>query len=335
MQDLAGAERYFTQAQALAKDALPHDHPDWLTLHRIAMRLRYEQWRIADALQHGAQALQLAHRFYGRNSVFTSGVESDYANVLTLAGRPREAIAHFERARAIERALGAGRINLAQTDVNLGSVYESTGDYDRAIELLTAALTVLPEQDPAQIRWRISAYRDRGRSLGALGRFQQAQADLEHALQLVHRSAGETAQEYAGIQLDLARVLIRAHRPQQAEAALTSAAGILGQPGAASDPFPIILSRLKALLALEHDDAASATRHITEALDMAQEHPEMDALWLAQIKLTAAQIALRRGDQGGARRLVNAALPAMRQGLSDKSPELAEANQLADRLASP
>ncbi|HEX5719505.1 MAG TPA: CHAT domain-containing protein [Thermoanaerobaculia bacterium] len=100
-----------------------------------------------------------------------------------LAGRAWEALQCYERVRQGWRELG-DRHNEGIVGVDIGTLYTSLGDLDRALESFREALALLPEGSPARgtaLTQIGSAYLRAGLSWRALAWFRKARASGGHA----------------------------------------------------------------------------------------------------------------------------------------------------------
>ena len=331
--DLRGADRYLAQMMAVARQTADDD-TQWINYRRVAAQVRLAQGKNDEALRETAEALRLAKRVYGQRSMATGEAENDLGAVLNGMSRYGEAITHMENAQRIFEDLAPGPARLAQSAVNIGAVYEAYGDYARAVEIHTKALPDLPD-DAAQTHWHTTGLVSRAYSLASLGRHKEAERDLDAADQIVAKEgAGRDSLQFAWVQLRRTRAHIYAHEFEAAARTLANAEKLYTANTDESHLSRITLARLRILLALEQGDTARAASLNDALIPKAAAHPGMDALWLAQLRLTSAEIAYRQGKLDEARRITQSIWPTLRQGLSPRSPEIAQAARLRERLGS-
>src|SRR5262249_45376648 len=116
---------------------LPPGSPDRLGAWRMLARAQVAFGDGAAAIVTLERALKVAYAALGEHSYKVSDVENDLAVALNAQGRYREAIAHLEKSAAIVEAARPGeRVANAYTVLNLGSLYESLGDYAKSEALM-------------------------------------------------------------------------------------------------------------------------------------------------------------------------------------------------------
>jgi class 3 adenylate cyclase/tetratricopeptide (TPR) repeat protein len=108
----------------------------WLAMHRVLLSLG-QHHRVGEVLQ-AAEGLAETLHDAGRLGRVVSLAADYYWNI----GEPRRALAFGERALSLARASTDLVIQVA-TNMRLGRIYTSVGDYPRALDFLTAAIAPL------------------------------------------------------------------------------------------------------------------------------------------------------------------------------------------------
>nr|WP_286673194.1 serine/threonine-protein kinase [Lysobacter capsici] len=333
-QDLASADRYLGEALSLAKTAWKPDDPRWYQAHMDGSQLRRLQGRHPESLREAEQALRIAYLVYGERSRYTLEAENSLAVLLNSMGRPQAAIEHYERAYAIGEQLDLDPTLRAKLWTNLGAVYaESTGDYRRAIALETAALALMPNtNDEAHLNTaRAKAYVTRAVAHTELGQFARAYADLDAA-----DAAAQAINEpmtLLGIKLRRLRTLIRDRRLEPAQRLLSQAMRTVDTGPKAMQNFKPSLTVLSAELASARGEPELAAEQIAQALASAGGNPGYSPLMIANARLIAAQIDVRRGQRDSAREYLRQAVPVLQALTTPGTPRRSEAEALLRQLS--
>ncbi len=204
--------------------------------------------RLADASPLLDEALQFHRRRGARDDVLRCLLLS--AELLRLQGRRAEA---GERAREGLAMTAAGSVDHAQAQAVVGEIALSDGDAAAAERAFDAALAFAT---PPPAWWR-----SRARARAALGRFEDAAADLESARdRCIALDDGAAARRAA---IEAATAWLQARRGDRASALVASTSA---DARAAGDESALgALELLEATGALERRDAAAARTHALAA----------------------------------------------------------------------
>jgi CHAT domain-containing protein/Tfp pilus assembly protein PilF len=204
-----------------------------------------------------------------------------------LAGRAWEALKCYERVRQGWRELG-DRHEEGMVGVDIGTLYTSLGDLDRALESFREALALLPEGSPARgtaLTQIGSVYLRAGLSWRALAWFKKArasggQASALSGMGLAWQRLGQPARALPLFQ----RALTLFDRPAEKAAVWCQIGRLhlsLEQPGSAMDAFERALSlgdlkaRAEALAGIARakrmeGDLPGAAQRMEQALDLVE-----------------------------------------------------------------
>src|SRR5262249_28271789 len=138
-----------------------------------------------------------------------------------------EAIGHLEKSIAIVARLRPDdSAAAAYSEINLGSIYESLGDYARAEDIMRKGIAAIERETPDEPQ--LDFFRGNlARTLMFRGKYAQARALLEKALAAFAARDGERSIGYAFQLFRLARVEFAAGNVDQSESLLGDAAHTL------------------------------------------------------------------------------------------------------------
>lgn len=197
--DLARAEPMLREALDLRHSRLAADDPAIIesTTHLAALESARGRFKQAGVLFD--EAVRMAERRFGQDSVETARQLDAHAGNLDDMGQRNEALLLYRRALAIrERRLGPDDAEVAATLVNLGVHLSVSGRYDEAAELLQRALAIrsaiygAAHPLVAFARIDLAGVRaDQGRYDEAEALAQQALADVRAVLRDEHPKVSE------------------------------------------------------------------------------------------------------------------------------------------------
>lgn len=263
---------------------------------------------------------------------------NDLALILNDLGRYREAVALLRQSDVDMASAGTDNAtDRALSHANYGGVLESAGDYPRALAEFDQAIRILDAagiEADHQVRRRI--LRSQARTLGIVGEHARALAMFTDLRQRCARIEGEDSLEYAMLTWQLAQLAMRMQQPDTGLPLLEEATR--RWHALAPDAHPIFLhaKRLRAAFALERGDVAAAARDQRDAVAgfEAQGALPVD---LAIARSELAQVRWRQQRADDARKLLQQALPELRNSVLPTEVYRAAAEKLAKRagLASP
>jgi signal transduction histidine kinase/CheY-like chemotaxis protein len=208
--------------------------------------------RPADADRIVSPALREAARYVPGTKLHGDLLQAD-GWVSVRLGRVQRALEAFQSAHKIYGSIGEPR-GQAKALMNIGSIYNDAGDYERALQYHAQAAEVFAG-DP---NIDVATHNNRGNALRELGRFRAAEAEYRQAL---------TAAEKLDSPLLAARILTNIAAAQELSGQLTQAETsadrglqITRSPSAADwRPF---LWGVKAQIAFKRGDRAAAADYI-------------------------------------------------------------------------
>ena len=202
MGDSAAALTYARQAVELADTV--EDSPEtarltarWLEGEAL-MRLN----RADEAERLIGQSLREAQRV-AKGSKLHADLLRSQAGLLAMRGEYGQALQSFQDAYAIFERLGESRSEAIVLQ-NIGSLYSDARDYERVLRYYREANAAFPEDDALAL----SAHNNTGNALKELGRYDEARAEFEEALEIARRMASPLLE--ARIMNNIASVLYMA-----------------------------------------------------------------------------------------------------------------------------
>jgi tetratricopeptide (TPR) repeat protein len=302
--------------------------------------VRIEPWRMlataqgANADLHGAvatleQALDVAHAALGEDSNKVANIENDLAVALNAQGRYREAIAHLEKSIAISEKIRPGaRVATAFSMINLGSTYESLGDYAKAESLMRQGIAAIEAETPDESQ--LDFFRcNLARTRMLQGDIAGARALIERALQSIAAREGETSMVYAFQTFRLARVELAGGNVDAAEQYLRDAVATLDPLLPPDHALRTQIHVLRGMLAKARGDLATAQSEF----ETAEKGKTNDPVDLAVVRLRLAGALLARGDLVAARGKLDQAVPVLEGALLPEAVERVEARSYQTELA--
>lgn len=317
---------------ALADTELDAASPLWIDTWLALSRWRQFEGEAQAALADAQRARDRARQLFGERSVVTATIDNNLGTMLADLGRYREALTHFDRARATQARLSPDKVAvLASIDINRCRAQYALGDYAAAAASAEAALATLPDTHAAYRRLRTIGWSHLARARSELG---QHPAALQAARRLLSdpwlRSA--PALEHAFGRISMFVVLLNAGALDEAEAILDQTTPVLEAQLPDAHPAFIYTARRRGLLAAARgrfDEADRAFGLALTRMDAADDDP----LTRAEIRASRAHAAARLGDGARARALLMQALPVLRAETSPDARPRIEAEVLLRSLS--
>lgn len=318
------ARERFNEMETLAARTLPPDAPLWTRVRLASSRHRQNIGDVKGALADAQDAYRRTRAAYGERSNEIAVVDNNIGTMLADLGRYREALTHFDRARAVQTSLSANkRFVLALNDANRASAHYNLGEYADAARAADAAIRALPGNEPAHRRVRNIARSNLARARSELGDHRAALAaaraltddDAFRALPPLERAFGE---------ISLFRVWLAAGDLDRAQKTLDETTPVLVAQMPAGHPIFAYTGRRRGLLAAARGRWDEADREFGRALAAMTDDP----LARAETEAAQANAALRLGDAERARTLLRRALPVLRRDTADDNRETLEAERL-------
>jgi len=325
------AVRYAEQAvqtlYAAPPNSLDRIEP-WRVLAR-AQIARGDGTAATATLEH---ALDVAHQVLGEQSNKVANVENDLAVALNTQGRYREAIAHLEKSIAITAKLRPDEpAATAFATINLGSLYESLGDYAKAETLMREGIATLEAETPDESQ--LDAFRGNlARTLMFRGDIAAARALIERALAGIAARAGDSSFDYAFQLYRLARIELAAGDLDAAAQTLRDCERIFDPMLPAQHALRTQFKVIRGLLAKARGDLSTAQHELESAEAMQAALNGSDPTIAASIGVRIAGVLLARGEVAAARTRLDAAAPVLEAALLPQAAERVEADQIRMEL---
>jgi tetratricopeptide (TPR) repeat protein len=319
--------------QALAVLApLPAQSPERIGSWRALARAQIAHGEAADGTAVLEHALDVAYAALGPDSGKVSNVENDLAVALNAQGRYRDAISHLEKAIAIDSKLRPGeRAATAFSVLNLGSIYESLGDYAKAEALMRQGIAAMEAETPDEPQ--LDFFRGNlARTLMFRGQLREARELIERALTGIAAHDGDKSFGYGFQVYRLARIELAAGNMDAAAQALRDCEHILDAQLPAQHGLRVQLDVVRGSIAQARGDYVVAQREFQAAETMQLALNDADHVTLAVVRERLAGALLARGEISSARNKLGEALPVLEQALMPGAVELIEARALAAQL---
>ena len=320
-ESLAHAE----QALALLAD-LPEASPERVETWRMIAQAQTALGDLANATATLAQALEVGRATLGADSNKVANVENDLAVTLSSQGKYREAIAHMETSIAIVEKIRPGaRIATALSVMNLGSLYESLGDYAKSESLMRGAIATIEADSPEEPQ--LDSYRGNlARTLMLRGDLAGARALIERALANIAAREGEDSFAYALQDFRLARIELAGGNVEAARQDLDDAYKTFDPLLPPEHGLRVQVTVMRALIAKAQSDLPAA-QHLLEIAEAAQDHlGGADPINLAIIRVRLAAVLAARGDLVGARHKLDASRALLESALLPEAVERVESD---------
>jgi tetratricopeptide (TPR) repeat protein len=237
------------------------------------------------ALAEAGQAASLASLLPPAERGTPADLHAERGRLLTLLGRPKDAVTAFETAVRIQPGHRA-RIELARIEAGIGVTLLSAGQRQPAIHHLRRAAALHPEDD------------------GILARYYQAQGPGGGVKAVLACARAAREREVGTVFARLSHGLSQARRLDEATALVSMAATLRLPPGR--------LAELRAESARAAGKPAEARRFLLQAI----EHAPSSALWLRLASVDAAAARAPHVTVAQRRRHLSDALDASRHALA-------------------
>ncbi len=318
---------------ALAETSLEATSPLWIETWLALSRWRQVEGKPQAALADAQRARDRAQQLFGERSVVTATIDNNLGTMLADLGRYREALMHFDRARATQARLSPDKVAvLASIDINRCRAHYHLGDYAQAASSAQAALDALPDTHAAYRRLRNIAWSNLARARSELG---QHPAALQAARRMLSdpwlRAAPPLERAFGRISMFV--VLLNAGALDEAQAILDQTTPVLDAELPAGRPTFIYMARRRGLLAATRGRFDEADRAFGLALTR-MDATDDDPLTRAEIQASRAHAVARLGDPARARQLLTQALPVLRAETSPDARPRIEAEALLRSLSS-
>ncbi|AKC86968.1 serine/threonine-protein kinase [Pseudoxanthomonas suwonensis] len=331
--DTAGALRLTAEGLASAdRLQVPARSPLRVPLLRIRADAQIANGDIAAAEKTAREGIALQSAVVGGGGAEMGALYNSLGLVLFEQGRFRDAADAFARGGELLAASGQAPMKSAATIANVAGAWESAGDYARAREFYDRAVALLDRADvPAENMVRRSLLRNYARVLFFTGHGDDAHALLERLLQQARALDGEDSLETAWV---VWQQLVLARRQRDAARGLPLLEDARRRWAAQVPPEHLVFAHALvtgAVFAESGGDFASAERDLREAMRRfeAAGNKPVD---LATTRATLARLRLAQGDRAEARRLLDQALPVLREGVLPTHVGRAEAEALSTRI---
>ena len=255
------SDPHIAVAQALAAERLAEQEPaaKARTIHRAtAMWLRGEALvrlnNLAQAEPLIARAMQMASKVApGSKLQGDALLASGWIN--SVQGDVAHALGDYQQAHAIFQALGETR-SQSKALQSIGSLYGDANDYANALKYFDQALAI-HKSDPMLA---LTLYNNRGNALNDLGRYKEAEAQFQQALELSNRMNSPRLRVM--VLGNLAETRLASHDAAGAQRAIDQGLRLSTRGEGAG--FRKMLIALAAQAAFERGDRAEAARLIAE-----------------------------------------------------------------------
>ena len=308
------------------------DSPVRRTLVRSLVSGLLLEGNAAEAERVVRQAIADAEKTGGYGGTSATVLYQTLADALLGQGRYRESRDAADRSYALSSQQGEGPRNLAMALANLTAINLMYGDYATALARSTQGVARLDEAAVSpEDTFRRTIERVHARALVANGRFEEAATRLEDLRARAARLDGEDSDEYAQVLGDQLNLHLRTRDAARAAPLLAELRTRMTQRGVADnhEQFGYFFA-IEATLDRLRGDPATAERHQREALRRLQ--ASASAVDVAIARATLAGDIAARGDRKEARKLLDDALPVMREALLPGERNRIDAEALSSRL---
>jgi eukaryotic-like serine/threonine-protein kinase len=319
-------------ADALMRGRVDPQSPERVNFMRGRLEALVQLGRADEAEALARQAIAIQSRTVGERNARMAFLLNALGLALNEQARFREAQQAFEQSLAASDSLAEVPAERGPLILNLAAVAESAGDYARALQQFDAGIALLETSEPQMDSLRLrQARRSRARTLGLLGRGEEALETLTSLEQQALALDGEEAFEPAMLAWQRAVLARHRGRPEDGFAALEVAEARMRPLLPADHAIYAYMARVRGhLLALQGDLAAAA-----ESLDAGIVHLQRvkgSAFDIASLQAERARVHQLRGERAQARALLIEALPVLRQAVLPGEVTRAMAETLAREL---
>lgn len=285
----------------------------------------------AEALLRRAIALQ--ERMVDPGGARMMVLTNDLALVLNELGRYREAIDYLRRSdRHMGEAGLRGATDRATSHGNYGGLLENAGDYAMALAEFRVARQILDDGGiDADNQFRRRIERSEARTLVRAGQPARALAQLNDLRARAARLDGEDSVEYALLTWQLVLLARQQHRPAVGLPLLGEAESRWHALVPETHPIVLHMRRARAAFALDGGDIPAARRELEAAIAGFEASATLP-IDLAIARSELAVVRVKEGAPEAARRLLEQALPVLRESLLPAEISRAEAERTARTL---
>jgi tRNA A-37 threonylcarbamoyl transferase component Bud32/tetratricopeptide (TPR) repeat protein len=316
------------EAALAALAPLPAESPDRIETMRMLANGKLAAGDAAAAIAMLEETLRIARAALGDNSMKVADVENDLAVALNGEDRYREAIPHLEKAIAITEQVRPGDVAAAAFEtINLGSIYESLGDYEKSEALMRKGIGAMDSATPDDPH--IDFFRGNlARTLMLRGDLDGARALLDRTMRATAAREGEKSFDYAFAQFRLARVDLISGKLDAAAAGLDASIATLDPLLPPEHSLRAQFNVLRGMIAQAHGDLDAAVNAFADA----EAHVSKVPLEVALVRMRLAGALLARGDLAAARAKLDAAMPPIEAALLPGAIERIETERVASEL---
>ena len=278
------------------------------------------------------RAIAAAERTGGLGGANLSVLYQALAETLMAQGRYRESLAELKRANASVAAMGEGPRNVIISMCNEAFLLAQIGDYPAAIAMVERAHAALAQAGLQEDdMFRRTAERTCANTLLTAGRTADAGAWVNDLLARARRLDGEDSEEAAVLLGGQAQVAYAVQEPERGMVLLAELRQRMSARGVGEDheQFAHLLG-MEALFDRQRGDLAAAEVHQREALRRLEAGTNVADV--AKARATLADILAARGQQEEARRLLDQALPVLRETFLPSERGLVAAEALAKQF---
>ncbi len=192
--DLAGAEDMYRQSLTMRRELLGENHPEvGRTLMNLAS-LRYDRGDTGEAIADMREVLSIYRKVYPADHPETARVLNALGFRLMIAREIDEADRDLTEGLAMRRRLfDENSPDIASSLSNMALLRVTEGRFSEALEMAQRAKGIYTSALSAD-HWRTAiAQSAEGAALTGLGRYQEADGDLSHALEILSKNGGAPA----------------------------------------------------------------------------------------------------------------------------------------------
>ena len=286
----------------------------------------------AEAERVVRQAIADAEKTGGYGGTSATVWYQTLAETLLVQGRYRESREAAERSYTLSSRQGQGPRNLAMALANLATIDLMYGDYATALARSTQGIARLDEAGVSpDDSFRRTIERVHARALVANGTFDEAEERLEDLRARSQRLDGDASDEYAQVLGDQLNLRLRTRDAARGGPLLAELRTRMTQRGVPDTHEQFgYFSAMEATLDRLRGDAASAERHQRDAVRRLL--ASASAVDVAVARAMLAGDLAARGDRKEARKLLDDALPVMREALLPGERNRIDAEALSSRL---
>jgi eukaryotic-like serine/threonine-protein kinase len=307
---------------------LPAGSPERIDVLRMLAEAEVANGDAKSGIATLEKTLAIAHAALGEENNKVGNIENDLAVALNAEDRYREAIEHLEKSIAITERLRPGSgVATAFSTVNLGSLYESLGDYEKAETLMRKGIAAIEAQTPDEPQ----LYFFRGnlaRTLMLRGDLVGARAMIERSLHDIAVREGEKSFGYAFQEFRLVRIEYMAGHLDAADDDLREVVATMDPMLPSEHPLRTQFEVLRGMIAKARGDLDGARKHF----EAAETRAAGSALDLAIVRMRLAGVLLAQGDLVAARGKLDESLPELEKTLLPAAVEVVEARGYAAEL---